>query len=305
MTILLTALVAEHCWGILAAQDVNVPEGGTFTLGQHCACSAVGVYKTGWTCLAGGRQFAVAVVEDVKVLISCGRPAVVCAVTDLRRLFAAAVEEAKAFKQPGSRDRQQHTETKGVADPMHLSSPGIAEQEKHRAASKAPARQQRQLQQRDPEGSTGHAGAVGGISEQSRSSATAASGSARASGRKKLRQQLQAAERRLVYFQSWANEQTRDQYQHILEAVAEASRVFEQAQDTSSAPVGQIADMSNRQAPQASKMDAHQASGRTVLHKPLVQEHDGSSNGIEVGANLDGSFAHKDAEAGAEYDTLD
>ena len=44
-----------------------------------------------------------AVAEDVKVLISCGRPAVVCAVTDLRRLVAAAMEEARGPEQAAAR----------------------------------------------------------------------------------------------------------------------------------------------------------------------------------------------------------
>ena len=246
-----------------------------------------------------------AIVEDVKVLISCGRPAVVCAVTDLRRLFAAALKEAKGHQQPGSRERQQHPESKGRTDPMHSSSLGIAEQEKHQSASGAPSGQQHQLQRRDAEGSTGHADAMGGISEQSESSATAPSGSVRANWRKKLRQQLQAAARRLVYFQSWANEQTRDQYQHILEAVTEASQVFEQAQDTANAPVGQLGDIGNRQESWPSTVDARHALGRAVLHKPLLQEQDGSSNEVGVSANSHRSSAQEHAGMGAQYNTLD
>ncbi len=248
-----------------------------------------------------------AVVEDVKALISCGRPAVVCTVTDLRQLFAAAMEEAKGSKQPGSRNGQQQAQSQGVTDPVYLSSPQVVGQGKRQAASEGTARQKHQVQQQHAEGGTEDADATGGVSEQSKSSATGPSGYVRSSSRKKLRQQLQAAERRLVYFQSWANEQTRDQYQHILEAIAEASRVFERAQDMLDVPVGKLAEIGNGQAARASKAEAHQASGRTLLQKPLVQQYDGSSDevGLRADPSRDSAHGQERAEMGTEYDTLD
>ena len=239
------------------------------------------------------------------MLISCGRPAVVCAVTDLRRLIAAAMEEAAAPKQAGIQSRHIHSGV--IAELPHSSSPRVDGPEEQGAASTAPAGQQQLLQHATPSnGSTGHVDFMQGISERRESKAQTTSVSARPSGRKRLRQQLQAAEHRLVYFQSWANEQARAQYQHILNAVAEASQAFEHTVDLSEAPIGQLADIGNVHTPQASRMEAHQASGYPLLHKPLVQEYDGSTDDGATNASLrDGSSAQENAGVGAQYDTLE
>ena len=245
-----------------------------------------------------------AVVEDVKALISCGRPAVVCAVTDARRLFAAAIEEAKGPEQASVwNEQQQQTQGRSVAKPAHLTSSKTVGQGDQRASSTEPAGQQQCAG--DSSGSMGHVAAMGRLSGHVKSKASMRGGSARGSGRKRLRQQLQAAERRLVYFQSWANEQALYQYQHILEAVAEASQAFQQAQGLPDASIGSLADLSNVNAPQSSKMSAQQAFGRPLLPRPLVQEYDSTTDGSAVTASRNGSSAPKHSQGGAQYDTLD
>ena len=179
--------------------------------------------------------------------------------------------------------------------------------EEQKAALTAPAGQQQLLHQENAErsaGSTDHTGSLPGISVYRDSKAQAHSATTRPSGRKRLRQQLQAAERRLVYLQSWANEQARDRYQHILEAVAEASQAFERHQDLSDAPIGQLADVSNIHAPQTSRVKPDQAHGHPLLHRPLVQERGGSeAEGALPASPQSGDSPQQDTAA--QYDTLD
>ena len=107
-----------------------------------------------------------------------------------------------------------------------------------------------------------------------------------------------------MYLQSWANEQARDQYQHILEAVAEASQAFERHQDLSDAPIGQLADVSNIHAAQTSRVKPDQAHGHPLLHKPLVQEHGVSEAEGAVPASPQ-SVGSPQEHTAAQYDTLD
>ena len=271
------------------------------------------VGKMPWACIAGGRQFAVAIAEDVKVLISCGRPGVVCALTDLHRLITAAAKEAKGLKQADSLRGLPRTQDRGAAKPLHLRSPMMPRQGRSTVRPSAAVRQQQQLQH--TEGSTGRAKSVKAIPGLGEGHAQTASAPERASSRKRLRQQLQAAERRLVYFQAWANEQAQGQYQHILEAVAEASQVFEQAQELPDAPRGELADMANDHMPITGKVDGWQASGQPVPRRPVLQElggHGSGSNDADPDASRanriglqNGSSAQEHADVGTQYDALD
>lgn len=229
---------------------------------------------------AGGRQFAVAVVDDVKTLFSCGRPAVVCAVTDLRRLFAAALGELQASRQPRAQKSspRQH-EAAPTAQHLQMENSAAPESDQQAPGPAAAAEQQESLEgvqqnsnrKQDQKAESAHVS----MAQHEKSEGTHKA-SARARGNRRLRQQLQAGERRLVYFQSWANEQPRDVYQHILEATAEASDYFEQIEAAPDASLGSIADMSNRYIPQGSAGGGAEGLRseqlQRKLHKRLVEE---------------------------------
>jgi len=259
--------------------------------------------------LAGGREFAVAVVEDVKALISCGRPAVVCAITDLRRLYSAAADELKAFKKAASHSQQVQIQGSGAEGHLQSSSPTDVRRVAQRAASAAPAGQRKQMQNHsqveNKKGGVEHADSAQGSSAHSRSNPGTHSPSARASGGKRLRHKLQAAERRLVYFQSWANEQTRDTYQQILDAVVEASQAFEQfLQDLPDAPTARLADVGRVQMPESGYAKAQ--NGKPM---PLLQELNGSGSDVPISTGckeLRNEISFQEhAEKGIQLDALD
>ena len=154
-------------------------------------------------CGPSGRGFAVSVLDEVQALLHCGRPAVVCALTDLRRAFAAAVAEAGAAKTAA---RQTAERPSGSRESL--------------------------MNSRTPEGAvTGGSRSATEVATGAASSGAAelpgvrveggAHGVGRGSkGSSALRRRLQAAERKLAYFQSWANEQRAPELQIILTAVA-------------------------------------------------------------------------------------
>lgn len=258
--------------------------------------------------LAGGREFAVAVVEDVKALISCGRPAVVCAITELRRLYSAAADELKAFKKAASNSQQVQIQGTSAEGLLQSSSPTDVRRVAQRAASAAPAGQRKQMQKHsqveNKKGGVEHADSVQGSSAHSRSNPGTHSPSARASGGKRLRNKLQAAERRLVYFQSWANEQTRDAYQQILDAVVEASQAFEQSQDPPDAPIARLADVGRVQMPESGY-----AKAQTGKPMPLLQELSGSGSDMSISTGCkelrNEISSQEHAEKGIQLDALD
>ena len=274
---------------------------------------------------AGGRHFAVAVVDDEKTLFSCGRPAVVCALTDLRRLFAAAVGELKASRQPRAQKSspRQH-EAAPTAQHLQPESSAAPESDKQAPGPAAAAEQQESLesvqQSSDRKQDQNAESAQVSMAQHEKSEGTQKA-SARVRGDRRLRQQLQAAERRLVYFQSWANEQPRDVYQHILEATAEASERFEQIEAAPDASPGSIADMSNRYMPQGSAGGGAEGLGseqlQQKLHKRLVEEVHVPGDSInekgpsilsemndELGSRAAGCTIANE-QAGTDYDALD
>lgn len=274
---------------------------------------------------AGGRQFAVAVVDDVKTLVSCGRPAVVCAITDLRRLFAAALGELKASMQPRAQKSspRQH-EVAPAARHLQPESSAAPENDKQAPGPAAAAEQQESLesvQQSSDRKQVQNAESAQVSMAQHEESEGTQKASARVRGDRRLRQQLQAAERRLVYLQSWANEQPRDVYQHILEATAEASERFEQIEAAPDASPGRIADMSNRYMPRGSAGGGAEGLGseqlQQKLHKRLVEEVHVPGDSInekgpsilsemndELGSRAAGCTIANE-QAGTDYDALD
>ena len=193
---------------------------------------------------ADGWQFAAALVDDVKALLSCGRPAIVCALTDLRRMFAAAIGETKGFKRAASHGRQRSAEDADAAEDLANSSAASDREAAPRtAALSLPARQQQpQLQQseskRDCEQHTGRAQRISSSRHNAAQTRGQPGGRPRVGkgmGDKRLRAQLQASERKLAFFQSWANEQTWETYQHILDATVEVLQTLHRTPDS---PVG-------------------------------------------------------------------
>ena len=204
----------------------------------------------------------------------------VCAITDLRRLFAAALGELKASRQPRAQmsSPRQH-EAAPTAQHLQMESSAAPDSDKQAPGPAAAAEQQESLEgvqqnsnrKQDQRAESAHVSMA-----QHEESEGTQKASARARGNRRLRQQLQAAERRLAYFQSWTNEQPRDAYQHILEATAEASEYFEQFEAAPDASLGSIADMSNRYIPQGSAGGGAEGLGseqlQRKLHKRLVEE---------------------------------
>lgn len=147
-------------------------------------------------------------VVSVQALLLCGRPAIVCALTDLRRLFAAALAEAGAAKaterleagQPSSRG-SEHKVPRAQDDPAQSSSQYAAQKVQELTGASAPAAKL-----------SGARRARRGTSQSGR-------------GGSALRRRLQAAERKLSYFQSWANEQRAQGLQIILDAIAGEARM--------------------------------------------------------------------------------
>ena len=194
---------------------------------------------------ADGWQFAAALVDDVRALLGCGRPAIVCAITDLRRIFAAASEEAKGSTTAASHGRQRPAEDAGAKETLTNSSAANDREHAQRAvALSLPAQQQQpQLQQseskRDCEQHTDMAQGTSSSrhsAAQTREHLGGRPGVSQGMGHKRLRAQLQASERKLAFFQSWANEQTREAYQHILEATVEVLQTLQRTPDSHVGP---------------------------------------------------------------------
>ncbi|BDA48131.1 probable zinc finger HIT domain-containing protein 2 at N-terminal half [Coccomyxa sp. Obi] len=160
-------------------------------------------------CGPASRRFAVSTLDDVQTLLHCGRPAIVCALTDLRRLFAAALEEAGAAKaaerlkagQQSSRG-SEHKNSGAQEDSADSSSHYASQKVQELTGASAPAAK-RSAAWRAKRGTMQRGSGGGSV----------------------LRKWLQAAERKLSYFQSWANEQHAQGLQVILDAVAGEARM--------------------------------------------------------------------------------
>lgn len=182
-------------------------------------------------CGSGGRGFAVSVLDDVRALLQCGRPAVVCALADLQRAFQAALADAGAAsaaeRRPAGRstagaaeDAEMRRGGRSVAASEQPSSAGSAagtlnrgqaEQEEVRRAAASSSHQPKEEAAGASSTSDAHRQMAGRLHQE------------RSRGRKRagsVRSRLQAAERKLSYFQSWANEQRAQGLQVVLQAVA-------------------------------------------------------------------------------------
>lgn len=151
-------------------------------------------------CGPAGRGFAVSVLDDVQRLLQCGRPAVVCALTDLQQMFVAALAEASAAR---AAERQAAVQPWGSREAsMSLRAPiGALSGSSETAA-------------RDGAGASSSGAQFPGAEAVSQGPVRSSKGGSA------VRKQLQAAERKLSYFQSWANEQRAHGLQVILDAVA-------------------------------------------------------------------------------------
>jgi len=182
-------------------------------------------------CGPGGRGFAVSVLDDVRGLLQCGRPAVVCALADLQRAFQAALADAAAASAAVRRPARPSTADSADDAEMRRREPSVAASEQPSTAAPAAGYaihdQAEQEEGRRAAASSSDrpteeaAGAswtidahrqIAGIAHQERSRGRKRNGS--------VRRQLQAAERKLSYFQSWANEQRAQGLQDVLQAVA-------------------------------------------------------------------------------------
>ena len=251
----------------------------------------------------------------MKALLSCGRPAIMCAITDLRRMFAAATEEAKGSKRAASHGRQRSAEDAGAAETLANSSAANDREAAQRAvALSLPAQQQQpQLQQseskRDCEQ---HADMAQGTSSSRHGAAlTRGHSGGRTSGgqgmgNKRLRAQLQASERKLVFFQSWANEQTREAYQHILDATVEVMQTFQRTPDSPVGPRSAAEIVEHR----------HDAKGAQPLggvgqQRPRIEElsrcNDTTSSRAKAVSSVEGCTGngHIAAVSELDYDALD
>ncbi|CAL8462874.1 g2408 [Coccomyxa elongata] len=226
-------------------------------------------------CGPAGRRFAVPTLDDVQVLLRCGRPAIVCALTDLRRLFSAALAEtggAKAVErleagQSSSRG-SEHKSSGAQGDLADSSSHDVAQKAQELTGASAP---------------TAKRSAAGRALRRG----TSQSGS----GGSALRKRLQAAERKLSYFQSWANEQRAQGLQVILDAVAGEARMHGeglQADDALRGAAGAAAVLdpsgvsSYRQVPQ-------QAGNRPHLVQELGAKSGSSTEGVRSSDNYGSS----------------
>lgn len=148
-------------------------------------------------------------IASVQALLHCGRPAIVCALTDLRRLFLAALAEAGGAKaaerleagQLSSRG-SEHKNSGAQGNSADSSSHDVAQKVQELTGASAPT-------------------AARSAAERARQRGTKQSGS----GGSALRKRLQAAERKLSYFQSWANELRAQGLQVILDVVAGEARM--------------------------------------------------------------------------------
>ena len=188
---------------------------------------------------ADGWQFAAAIVDDVKALLSCGRPAIVCAITDLRRMFAAAIEEAKRSNRAASHDRLEAAEDGRAAETLTNGSSANEKEATQRSVALTSATQQQQPQQSESKKDCKHHAHVAqGCSISRRDGAKTRrhharrAGVSQGMGDRRLRAQLQTSERKLAFFQSWANEQTREAYQRILEATVGTQQTFQRTPDS-------------------------------------------------------------------------
>ena len=264
---------------------------------------------------ADGWQFAAALVDDVKALLSCGRPAIVCAITDLRRMFAAAIEEAKGSKRAASHGRQRSPEDAGAAETLTNSSAAKDREDAQRAvALSLPAQQQQpRLQQseskRDREQ---HTDMAQGTSSSRHGAALnrghpgGRTGGGQGMVEKRLRAQLQASERKLVFFQSWANEQTRDTYQHILDATVEVLQTLHRTPDS---PVGPRA--AAEIVGGAPEIRGAQPLGGSGRQRPRIEELNGCNDATSSRAKAVSSDegctgnGHIAAAPELDYDALD
>lgn len=157
-----------------------------------------------------GRVAAVALLCDARALLAAGRPAVVCALADLRRVFLAALSEVSqrpgaaggaggASHAAGRRARSGDRWTSGAqgAQGSGGGNARSADADGHASGN----------------GTTSEGAQNGGGQKQERVNAGMGSGS--------LRRRLVAGERKLAYFLSWANEQPLEAYQAMLGALSE------------------------------------------------------------------------------------
>ena len=144
----------------------------------------------------------------VQALLLCGRPAIVCALTDLRRLFSAALAEAGAAK-PAQQQTAGQPSSRGLEHKSAGTQDDAAQPRSHYA--------EQNVQELT--------GAWAPAAEHSAAGKERRGPLRRDSGGGALRKRLQAAERKLSYFQSWANEQRVQGLQVISDAVAGEARM--------------------------------------------------------------------------------
>ena len=261
---------------------------------------------------ADGWQFAAALVDDVRALLSCGRPAIVCAITDLRRMFAAAVEEAKGSERAlASCGRQGPAKDVGALETLTYSSAASDRTDALRTVVVSLPTQQQQPQvelsesQRDSEQHTDMAQGSSSSRHSTSQAQRHPAGRPKAGqgmGNKRLRAQLQASERKLAFFQSWANEQSRDAYQHILEATVEVMQTFQHTTDSpvASRAAAEIVGCETRGA---------QPLGGGKQQRPMVEElserNDARSLIAEAVSSGEGCPGNGHAASELDYDALD
>ena len=125
-------------------------------------------------------------------------------------------------------------------------------------------------------------------------------------GDKRLRVQLQASERKLAFFQSWANEQTRETYQHILDATMEALQTFQRSPDSPVGPRSAAEIVSG-----APKTRGAQPLGESRQQRPKIEElstcNDATSSRAKAVSSDEGCTGngHIAAVSELDYDALD
>lgn len=178
----------------------------------------------------GGRRFAVGILQDLRMLLVCGRPAAVCALTDLRRLLQAALRELPApLRRPSPASCGQGSSLAAVGE---VTMPASLAAAARGAAVPSSSRSGREGSAADKSRSTGRRPPSEGPLRSSGDSGSRSSASGSSSG---LRRRLQATERKLAYFQSWANEQPRELYKIIAEAVSQEERAHSESLQASAA----------------------------------------------------------------------
>lgn len=125
-------------------------------------------------------------------------------------------------------------------------------------------------------------------------------------GNKRLRAQLQASERKLAFFQSWANEQTRETYQHILDATMEALQTFQRTPDSPVGPRSAAEIVGGMPETRGA-----QPLGGSGQQRPTIEELDGCNDATSSRAEAAGSVGgctgnrHFVAVSELDYDALD